>query len=188
MTYQEKYADLHSKYQKSGKELEQAIEKLSETNGFGDLNDISNYEKSQRNFKYAESQFQKLLKYVTDSKIDPATEFNTCEYIYGIIKNDQLKKGINLKDYEPYPNEDGKWEYYSCNIGLTNSDEIKKEYQHSFYLFPVLNLKHGKECYAYLSDKLQNNPDEEFDIDSLDFKKVIDESKPIFVKVSLGIK
>ncbi len=188
MTYEEKYTVLHSKYQKVGKELEQAIEKLSEISGFGDLNHISNYTKIHRNFKYAENQFQQLLKYVTDCKLDPATEFNTCEFIYGIIKNNQLQKGIKLKDYEPYPNEDGEWEYYSCNIGLTNSEEIKNEYQHSFYLFQVLNLKHGKECYAYLGDKLQNNPDEEFDVENLNLKKVIDETKPIFIKVILRVK
>lgn len=188
MTYEEKYTELHSKYQKSGKELEQTIEILSEINGFGDLNDINNYTNTQRNFKYAENQFQQILKYITDGKLDPKTEFNTCEFIYGVIKNDQLKKGIKLKDYEPYPNENRKWEYYSCNVGLTNSEEIKKEYQHSFYLFPVLNLKHGKECYAYLNDKLQNNPEEDFDVENLDFKNVIDETKPIFVKVSLGVK
>lgn len=152
------------------------------------MNDISNYTKTHRNFKYTENQFQQLLKYVTDDKLDPKTEFNTCEFIYGIIKNDQLKKEIKLKDYEPYPNEDGKWKYYSCIVGLTNSEEVKNDYQHSFYLFPVLNLNHGKECYAYLNDKLQNNPDEEFDIENLDFKKVIDKTKPIFVKVTLGIK
>jgi hypothetical protein len=188
MTYEKKYAELHSKYQKFGKELEQAIEKLSEINGFGDIDDISNYSKIHLNFKFAENQFQQLLKYVTDGKLEPATEFNTCEFIYGIIKNDQLAKGIKLKDYEPNPNEDGNWEYYSCNVGLTNTDEIQKEYQHSFYLFPVLNLQHGKECYAYLSEKLQDNPDQEFNVEDLDFKKVIDETKPIFIKVSLGVK
>jgi hypothetical protein len=41
MIYEEKYTELHSKYQKSGKELELAIEKLVEINGFGDV--IVNY-------------------------------------------------------------------------------------------------------------------------------------------------
>ncbi len=88
MTYQEKYTELHSKYEIAGKELESSIKNLSEINGFGDMNDIERYSKSLKTFEYYQKQFQQLLKYISEGQIDPKTEFINCEYMYGFIRKD----------------------------------------------------------------------------------------------------
>lgn len=179
MTFQEKYTELYSNYQRAGRELEDATKKLSETNGFGDINDISSYFKAHKNFGYHEKQFQQILNFVKDGNINPATEFVEQQFMYEIIKTDQIKK----KNWE----EDKENQFFTCEVGLTNDPEIKKDYQSSQYKFPVLNLNHGKECYAYLVDRLEF-PSNEPHVSTFDFSNVIDESKPIFVKISMRSK
>lgn len=179
MTFQEKYSELYSNYEKAGKELEHTTKKLSDTNGFGDINDIASYYSAHKNFGYYENQFQQLLNYVKDGNVNPATEFVEHQFMYEVIKKDQ----INKKNWE----EDEENKFFTCEVGLTNDPEITIDYQSSQYKFPVLNLNHGKECYAYLVDRL-GFPSNEPHVSTFDFSKLIDESQPIFIKVSMRSK
>jgi hypothetical protein len=110
------------------------------------------------------------------------------EFILGFIKSDQQKIGTDWDEADLYPGQSKEGHFYSCEVGLTNNGIIEEDYQNSIYKFPVLNLNHGKECYAYLSERLQYNPDDNFNIDKLDFSKVLDEDKPIFVKIKMRTK
>lgn len=179
MTFQEKYSELYSNYERAGKELENATKKLSETSGFGDTGNIISYYKAHKNFGYQEKRFQELLNYVTDRNINPETEFVDHKFMYEVIKKDQ----INKKNWE----EDQENQFFTCKVGLTNDPEIKIDYQSSHYKFPVLNLNHGKESYAYLIDRF-GFPPSETHVSTYDFSKHIDESQPIFIKVSMRSK
>ncbi|WP_281233825.1 hypothetical protein [Flavobacterium gelatinilyticum] len=179
MTFQEKYSELYSNYERAGRELEYAAKKLSETNGFGDTNDISAYFNSHKNFSYHEKQFQQILNFANDGNINPTTEFVEQQFMYEIIKKDQIKK----KNWA----EGEENQFFTCEVGLTNDPEIKEDYQSSQYKFPVLNLNHGKECYAYLVDRLEFPPSESH-VSTFDFSNIINESEPIFVKISMRSK
>jgi len=176
MTFQEKYSELYSNYEKAGKELEYATQKLSETKGFGDSYDIDNYFLAHKNLRYQEKQFQELLTYVKEGIVNPETKFVDYKFMYDFIKIDQIKKG-NWS-------EDNLNNFFTCEVGLTNDPEIKQDYQRSFYKFPVLNLNHGKECYSYLIDRLEFPKD---DNSTIHFSK-INEANPIFVKISMRAK
>ena len=184
MTFQEKYTSLHRDVEKYGKEYEAALKKLTETDGFGDMNDVAEYNKAHKKLSSVELQFQRLLQFVQEGNIDPETEFIDQHFMYDYIKADQIKNGVQWNEHDLHPSS----KVYSCKIGLTNNGETEKDFQYSIYKFPVLNLKHGKECYTYLNQKFQHTPDEDFDVESLDFSKVIDDSKPIFIKISMMAK
>jgi hypothetical protein len=188
MTYEEKYNELHSNYEKAGKKSENALEKISDVNGFGDMNDLSDYFKSQKELTYHSQQFENLLKYLSDGKVNTKSEFIDKEFMYQFIKKDQIKSGTEWEDFDLYPGQSTEGGFYSCEIGLTNDGEIKKDYQNSIYKFPVLHLNHGKECYKHLIEKLQYNPDEEINVDEFDFSKLIDENKIIYVKIKMRTK
>lgn len=188
MTYQEKYSELHKNLEKSGKRLENALEIISQINGFGDTNELTEYFNAQKSFAFHSMQFNNLVKYATLGKIIPETEFVEKEFIYGFIKSDQQRLGTDWEEGDLYPGQSRQEKFYSCEIGLTNDDKIEKNFQETHYKFPVLNLNHGKECYTYLSERLQYNPDSKLDIESLDFTKVLDENKPIFVKIKMRTK
>lgn len=188
MTYQEKYSELHKNLEKSGKRLETTLETISQINGFGDTKDLNDYFNAQKDFAFHSRQFNNLVNYTTLGKVNPETEFIEKEFIYGFVKSDQRRLGIDWEEGDLYPGQSKQVQFYSCEIGLTNDDGLEKSFQETFYKFPVLNLNHGKECYSYLSERLQYNPDNNFDIDSLDFTKVLDENKPIFVKIKMRTK
>ncbi|MCF8716475.1 hypothetical protein JM658_16760 [Joostella atrarenae] len=188
MTYEEKYSELYSNYEKAGKRLDNALEKISDINGFGDMNDLDNYFKYQKELSFHSQQFEKLLKYLSSGNVNPKSEFIDKEFMYQFIKKDQIENGTEWKDFDLYPGQSTEGGFYSCEIGLTNDGEIKKDYQNSIYKFPVLHLNHGNECYQYLTEKLQYNPDNEINVNELDFSKVIDENKTIYVKVKMRTK
>lgn len=178
MTFQEKYSELYKNYEKAGNELEHATKKISDLSGFGDSDELSNYFNSHKKFVYHEKQFQQILNFLKDGNIDPSTEFVDKEYMYEYIKQDQIAK----KNWE----EGKENQFFTCNLGLTNDPEIKKDYQESHYRFPVLNLEHGKECYQYLADRLGTDFKKlEIKISELDFTGILDLNKPIFIKVSM---
>lgn len=178
MTFKEKYSELYSNYEKAGKELETATKELTKTDGFGDVGDISSYFENHRKLSYHERQFHQLLNYLKEGNVKPETEFVEKAFMYEIMKNDQIKKG-NWEDYKEN-------QFFVCEVGLTNDSEVINDYQGSIYKFPVLNLNHGKECYAYLCDRLGSAPSEP-PISTFNFPTV-DESKPIFVKVYMRSK
>ena len=178
MTYQEKYEELFNSYDKATKALNNATQKIAFMNGFGDTAELGNYLKSHKEFKCAEGNFQELLKYVTTENLNPASEYLHEVYMYNSIKQSQQKKGIIWKDDQSAPSTQS----YQCTIGLTNDGEVNSMIQGTEYKFPVINLYHGKECYNYLTKRLQNNTDDEFDANDLEFTK-IDETKQIFIQV-----
>lgn len=151
MTYEEKYSELHSNYEQAGKRLENALEKISNINGFGDTTDLKDYFNSKKELSYHSKQFENILKYLSDESVNPKSDFIDKEFMYQYIKKDQIDKGTEWLHFDLYPGQSTKGSFYSCDIGLTNDGEIKKDYQYSIYKFPVLNLNHGKECYKYLS-------------------------------------
>ena len=186
MTYQEKYEELFNVYDKATKSLNDATQKIAFTNGFGDTGDLGNYLKSHREYRYAEREFQELLKYVTTENLNPASEYLHEDYMYKFIKQDQQKKGIPWTDDQLAPSTQNGVRGYECLIGLTNDGEINRMIQGTEYKFPVINLHHGKECYNYLTKMLQNDGGNEFDANNLKFTN-IDEGKQIFIKVVITI-
>lgn len=188
MTYQEKYTDLYKKYEDAAKKKAEAIENIAYYDGFGDLHDLSNYFKAVANYQYAEQEFQMLLQYSVDSNVDPAREYVDNEYMYEYIKRDQQKKGIPWEDADVMPDlKKHGLKLISGTVGLTNDPESKKMYPGTEYKFPVLNLEHGKVCQDYLSNMLTGET-EKLDLEKLRAKKIIDEQKPVYVRVELDIR
>ena len=186
MTYQEKYAELYNAYDKATKLLTEATQKIAFTNGFGDIGELSNYFKANREYRFAEREFQKLLNYVTTANLNPSSEYIPQEYMYNFIKKDQQKRGTIWKDEDLIPNTKDGVRGYECLIGLTNDGEINKMIQGTEYKFPVLNLHYGMECYNYLAKMLQYGGGDDFDASRLKFTH-IDEGKQIFIKVIITI-
>lgn len=184
MTYQEKYEELFKKYDKSIKDLHHATQEISSTNGFGNPGDISNYFKAHTAHRFAEREFQQLLNYVTTKNLNPNSEYLESEYMYNFIKEDQRRRGIPWNDDELAPSVKGGLSAYECVISLTNDGEITGTTQATVYKFPVINLHHGKECYNYLSNRLQNRDGEVVDVSNSEFPG-IDETHQVYVKVAL---
>ena len=188
MTYQEKYAEVYNRFQEAGKTLESATEKLSSVNGFGDMSAVPDYFQATKTFKNAEWAFQNMLKYAQSETLNPDAEFNYPSYMYDVIKKDQQERGTPWPDNVTVPaiGDGSGIKFYSSNIGLTNDPDIHDTPQSVEYKFPVVDLNHGKECYAYLSSMLGENISEE-QMQELDFKKVLNFSQPIYVRVELTI-
>ena len=180
MTYQEKYEELFKSYDKATKALNNATQKIAFVNGFGDTAELENYLKFHKEFKYAEGNFQELLKYVTTENLNPDSEYLYEVYMYKSIKQSQQKMGTTWIDDQSAPSTQS----YQCTIGLTNDGEVNSMIQGTEYKFPVINLHHGKECYNYLTKMLQNNVRNEFDANKVEFTK-IDETKQIFIQVGI---
>jgi len=115
MTYKEKYSELHLKYEKAGKELETSFKCISEINGFGDVGDIDTYINSQKKFTFYRFQFENLLAYISEGKVDPDSEYIEKEYMYEFIKQDQRQKGVNWDDGDLYPGQSNKNGFY-CEL------------------------------------------------------------------------
>lgn len=181
MTYQEKYDELFKAYDTSTKALSDATQKIDSINGFGDGGDLVNYFISNREYRFAEREFHKLLNYITTSNLNPASEYILQEYMYDFIKRNQQQQGIPWKVEDLAPNIQNGISAYECLISLTNDGEINRMIQGTEYKFPVLNLHHGQECYNYLVKMLQNDGGDGFDVTNLKFH--IDEGKQIYIKV-----
>jgi hypothetical protein len=91
----------------------------------------------------------------------------------------------NLKSYHFIDTGEGV-KSIECLITLTNNGEVTKMIQGTEYKFPVLNLKHGNECFNYSSKLLQYGGDEKFDANELKFAN-LNENKQIFLKIVLTI-
>jgi hypothetical protein len=186
MTYQEKYEELFKAYDHATKTLNEATQKIAFTNGFGDTGDLGNYFKANREYRFAEREFQKLLQYVTTANLNPASEYVPQEYMYNVIKKDQQKRGTPWDDGDLAPDTKKGVRGYECLIGLTNDGEINRMIQGTEYKFPVLNLHHGMECYNFLAKMLQYGGGEGFDANNLKFAH-INEGSQIFIKVVITI-
>lgn len=186
MTYKEKYAELFNAYEKATKVLHESTQKISFTNGFGETNELGDYLKSQREYRFKEREFQQLLKYVTSKNLNPDSEYISGDYMYNVIKEDQRRRDTPWKDDELAPSTEGGVKGYECLIGLTNDGEINRMIQGTEYKFPVVNLDHGKECYNYLAKMLQSGGGDGFDANSLKFVH-INEHKQIYIKVVVTI-
>jgi hypothetical protein len=186
MTYQQKYQELYAAYEKAAQALNEAREKIEDINGFGDGAALSDYLNAHRKYRYAESEFHKLLNYVTTANLNPESEYIAQEYMYEFIKADQRRKGIPWIEAELRPSKESGASGYECNIGLSNNGEIDRMIQGTEYVFPVLNLHHGKECYTYLSKMLQDGGGEDFDVNKLTFDR-INENQQVYVKVRITV-
>jgi hypothetical protein len=186
MTYQEKYEDLFKAYEQTTKDLHDATQRISFTNGFGDTEALGTYFKAHKKYRFAERDFQQLLNYVTTKNLNPNSEYLECDFMYNFIKEDQRKRGVPWKDEELAPNTQGGVCGYECLIGVTNDGEINRMLQGTEYKFPVINLHHGKECYKYLAKMLQHGGGEEFDANNLKFTNV-DESSQVYVKIVITV-
>lgn len=189
MTYQEKYTELYTKYDQAATALTETAQKISQFNGFGDKQDLANYFRAASTYKYAEQHFQEILRYSTEAKVNPDTEYVAHEFMYEFIKKDQQKKGIPwANDVTTPTTKENGITFITGEIGLTNDPELKKMYQGTEYKFPVLNLEHGKESFDYLSKMIINQESEELDLQTFREKKLIDEQQQIYVRIELDIR
>jgi hypothetical protein len=186
MTYREKYNELFIAYEKAVKSLFEATKAISFANGFGDTNELHKYLKAHGEHRFVEREFRQLLKYVTSKNLNPESEYIQGEFMYNYIKDDQRRKGVSWDDHDLIPNAKGGIKGFECLIGLTNDGEINGAAQSTEYKFPVVNLEHGKECYTYLTQMLQNGGGEGFDVNNLKFVN-IDGGKQIYIKVMITI-
>lgn len=183
MTYQQQYERLHKAYEAAINSLNDAAQKIAYTNGFGELNDLSNYHTAHRNFRSTEREFQNLLNYVNTGALNPQSEYIHQEYMYAFIKKDQQEKGFTWKNEDLIP-ADVKG--YECSIGLTNDGELATGIQGTEYKFPVLNIHHGKECFSHLAKMLQRGGGEDFDIDQIKTDN-INERNQVFIRILIII-
>jgi len=189
MTYQEKYTELFNKYQEATISLTKATDKISDINGFGDRQDVTDYYKAASKYHYAEQNFQKLLQYTVEAKVNPETKYVAREYMYEFIKIDQQKKGIPWGHDVITPKvKENDIKFILCEIGLTNDPQPKKMYPGTEYKFPVLNLEHGKECSDFLSKMIMGPEVEELELQKFREIKIIDEQQPIYVRIELDIR
>lgn len=186
MTYQEKYTEIYKAYEQATKVLHDATQKISFTNGFGDATELGEYFKAQKAYRFAEREFHQLLKYATSRNLNPESEYLPFEFMYNVIKEDQKRKGTPWTDVQVKPEIGNGVKGYEANIRLTNNGEINRMIQGTEYIFPVVDLNHGKEAYDYFAKMLQNGGGEGFDVNNLKLDD-IDASKPIFVKVTITV-
>ncbi|MBO9571916.1 MAG: hypothetical protein J7497_06870, partial [Chitinophagaceae bacterium] len=113
MTYGERYSELYKNVEEAGKALETSLQKISDINGFGDMNDLGNYFQAQNKFAYHSRQFDTLLKYINNGKVDPNSEYMDKEFMYEFIKSDQQKIGTDWDEADLYPGQSKEGRFYS---------------------------------------------------------------------------
>lgn len=75
MTYRDKLEELHNVWAEKTQELLKYDKVISETNGFGDMTEMGNYQKADKEFKLAANNFFDLFAYCRNNKIDFDSEF-----------------------------------------------------------------------------------------------------------------
>ena len=75
MTYKEKLKELYNIFAEKSQVVLKADNTISETNGFGDINEMTDYQKADIEFKIAGNNYHNFLLYCKKYVIDMETEF-----------------------------------------------------------------------------------------------------------------
>ncbi len=75
MTYKEKLEELYKIFAEKSQTVLKADNTISETNGFGDINAMTDYQKADIEFKIAANNYHNFVSYCKKSVIDMEGEF-----------------------------------------------------------------------------------------------------------------
>jgi hypothetical protein len=75
MTYKEKLKELYDTFAEKSQDVLKADNTISETNGFGDINEMTDYQKADINFKIAGNNYHNFVSYCKNYVIDMESEF-----------------------------------------------------------------------------------------------------------------